>query len=135
MHHWILMGQFLPPAELAAWLACATFTTMLFNQLAQARAHLWEKKSRQEISPDPLNIRPVSDAVTERVCLGRYGGLEKQLDELRLDLKAEANALHEKVNGVAREVSELAAAAGLQNQRLAQIDAKLDRVIERHTIP
>jgi len=127
----ILMAQLLPPAEIAAWLACATFTTMLFNQLAQARANLLEKKSRSEISPDPLNIRPVSDAVTDRICLGRHAGLEKQMDEMRSDRKAEGNLLREKVNGVAREVSELAAAAGLQNQRLAQIEAKLDRVIER----
>jgi hypothetical protein len=133
MNHSLILAQFLPPAEIAAWLACATFTTMLFNQLALARANLLEKKSRHEISPDPLNVRPVSDAVTERICLGRHAGLEKQMDEMRSDRKAEANALHEKVNGVAREVSELAAAAGLQNQRLAQIDAKLDRVIERQT--
>jgi hypothetical protein len=133
MHHPIMMAQLLPPAEIAAWLACATFTTMLFNQLAQARANLLDKKRRNEISPDPLNVRPVSDAVTERVCLGRHTALEKQMDELRADRKAEAGALHEKVNGVAREVSELAAAATLQNQRLAQIDAKLDRVIERQT--
>lgn len=126
-----MMAQLLPPAEIAAWLACAMFTTMLFNQLAQARANLLEKKSRNEISPDPLNVRPVSDAVTERICLGRHSGLEKQMDEMRSDRKAEVNVLHEKVNGVAREVSELAAATGLQNQRLAQIDAKLDRVIER----
>ena len=125
------MAQLLPPAEIAAWLACATFTTMLFNQLAQARANLLEKKSRSEISPDPLNIRPVSDAVTDRICLGRHAGLEKQMDEMRSDRKAEGNLLREKVNGVAREVSELAAAAGLQNHRLAQIEAKLDRVIER----
>jgi len=127
-----MMAQLLPPAEIAAWLACATFTTMLFNQLAQARANLLEKKSRNEISPDPLNVRPISDAVTERVCLGRHVGLEKQMDEMRSDRKAEVTILHEKVNGVAREVSELAAATGLQTQRLAQIDAKLDRVIERH---
>ena len=133
MHASVLVAQFLPPAEIAAWLACATFSIMLFNQLAQARAHLLEKKGRQEISPDPLNVRPVSEAVTERACLGRHAGLEKQMDEMRADRKAEVCALHDKVNGVAREVSELAAAATLHNQRLAQIDAKLDRMIERQT--
>ena len=50
-----------------------------------------------------------------------------------MDRRADATALHEKVNGVAREVSELAAAAELQNQRLAQMDAKLDRMIERQS--
>jgi hypothetical protein len=129
------IAQVVTPAEIAAWLACLTFTTMLFNQLARARANLMDKKSRSEISPDPLNIRTVPDVVREHTCLGRHAALDKQLAELRADRKADVHALHERVNGVAREVGELTAATALQNQRLAQMDAKLDRMIERHVLP
>ena len=125
-------AQIVAPAEIAAWLACLTFTTMLFNQLARAKANLLDKKSRNEISPDPLNVRTVPDVVTEHACLGRHIALDKQLHELRADRKADVNALHDRINCVARELGELAAAATLQNQRMALIEARLDRMIERH---
>jgi hypothetical protein len=129
-----MFAQFIAPAELAAWLACLAFVVMVFNQLARAKQNLLGEKRPTQILPQPLEIKEISSFVSEADYRNRLAILEKQLDELRSDRKADAAGLHEKVNGVAREVSELAACVQLQNQRLAQIDAKLDRVVERQSL-
>jgi hypothetical protein len=127
-----MLAQLLPPSELAAWTACLAFLLMLFNQLVKAKQALLGEKRQTALSPQPLEVKAVPGYVTEGDYHNRLALLEKQIDELRTDRKCDVAALHEKFNGVAREVSELGAAVELQNQRLAQIDAKLDRVIERH---
>jgi len=128
-----VLAQGLVPAEVAAWVACLAFAVMLFNQMARAKRTLFGEKAQTVLSPQPLEVKEVSGFVTEGDYRNRLALVEKQLDELRLDRKADASALHEKINSVAREVSELAAATGLQNQRLAQMDVKLDRMIERQS--
>jgi len=129
-----MFAQGIVPADIAAWAACLAFTVMLFNQMARARRTLFGEKEQTVVSPQPIEVKEVSGFVTEGQCRNRHGPVEKQLDELRLDRKANATALHEKINGVAREVSELRAATELQHQHLAQIDAKLDRMIERQSL-
>jgi hypothetical protein len=129
-----MFAQGIVPADIAAWAACLAFTVMLFNQMARARRTLFGEKEQTVVSPQPIEVKEVSGFVTEDECHSRHGPVDKQLDELRADRKANAAALHEKINGVAREVSELKAATELQHQRLAQMDAKLDRMIERQTL-
>lgn len=129
-----MFAQGLVPADLAAWAACLAFTVMLFNQMARARRTLFGEKEQTVVSPQPIEVKEVPGFVTESECHRRHAPLDKQLDELRADRKANAAALHEKINGVAREVSELRAATELQHQRLAQMDAKLDRMIERQAL-
>jgi hypothetical protein len=126
-----MLAQLIAPAELAAWAACLAFAVMLFNQMVKAKRTLFGEKDQTTISPQPLEVKEVPGFVTEGDYRNRFAQVEKQIDELRTERKADVNALHEKVNGVAREASELAAAAELQNQRVTQIDAKLDRMIER----
>ena len=53
-----------------------------------------------------------------------HENLHARLGAVERVLQREVNAVAQKVSGLERETS-------LQNQRLAQIDAKLDRVIER----
>jgi hypothetical protein len=128
-----MFAQVIVPAEMAAWAACLAFAVMLFNQMARAKRTLFGEREQTVVAPQPLEVKEVSGFVTEGDYRNRLALVEKQLDEVRVDRKADATALHEKVNGVAREVSELAAATELQNQRLAQMDAKLDRMIERQS--
>ncbi len=129
-----MFAQGIVPAEVAAWAACLAFAVMLFNQMAKAKRTVFGEKDQTVVSPQPIEVKEVSGFVTEGDYRNRLALVEKQIDELRVDRKADASALHEKVNGVAREVSELAAATELQHQRLAQMDAKLDRMIERQTL-
>jgi len=62
---------------------------------------------------------------------GINGYLNSELKTLREERREDTRALHQEVNDVAKKVSGLEAANALQNQRLAEINAKLDRVIER----
>jgi len=62
---------------------------------------------------------------------GINGHLNSELKTLREERREDTRALHQEVNDVAKKVSGLEAANTLQNQRLAEINAKLDRVIER----
>lgn len=117
--------------ELAAWIASAAFLVVLGNGLFTMWRNLNGSKRGVEVSPQPLSVTAVSGMASETTCRDRYDRLQSQIEELKQDRKTDVNDLHEKVNGVAREVSEMSAAQALTNQRLVQIDAKIDRVIER----
>jgi len=57
--------------------------------------------------------------------------LNDKIFELIRSNEESRQKIQENANALAREVGELSAANNLLNQRLAQIDAKLDRLIER----
>lgn len=73
----------------------------------------------------------------------RLGGVERgitshlngEIRALREERREDISALHGELNEVARKVSSLEATNTLQSQRLAEINAKLDRVIERQKHP
>ena len=71
----------------------------------------------------------------------KLGGLERginahlnlELKSLREERREDVRGLHSELNDLARKVSGLDATNALQNQRLAEINAKLDRVIDRRS--
>lgn len=108
------------------------------NQVMKLKAGLLGERKATEVSPQPLEVRVLTDYVKKEECVGRHGETQRQLNaieaaiaEIRAERKTEAGTLHEKINGVAREVTGLVAVTELQNQRLSQMDAKLDRIVER----
>jgi hypothetical protein len=121
------------PASIAAWLACLAFVLLLFNEAAKARKTIFgaDKAEPRTIAPQPLDVREVSGYVREKDCQKRHDALDQQIVCQAAAHRSDIGQLHEKINGVAREVSELTTAVEIQGQRLAAIDAKLDRVIER----
>ena len=136
----LMIGQLPQPTglQLLIWLACAgavlgglAFTVVLFNGLAKARQTISGKRDAMDLHPQPLEVRPAHAFVTEPVFQSATGTLQRQIDALSAERKQDVSELHEKVNGVAREVSGLTTGMELQNQRLASIDGKLDRMIER----
>ena len=102
----------------------------------------WNQAAKREVHPQPLEIKDATEFLPRQLfddhaeqnqrehehLFARLGGLERGL---RAEMKQDTEGLHEKINSVGREVSEHSATLELQNQRLAQIDAKLDRLIER----
>jgi hypothetical protein len=102
----------------------------------------WNQAAKREVHPQPLEVKDATEFLPRRLfddhaeqnqrehehLFARLGGLERGL---RAEMKQDTEGLHEKINNVGREVSEHSATLELQNQRLAQIDAKLDRLIER----
>lgn len=56
----------------------------------------------------------------------KLGGVDRGI---RAEVKKDTEAIHEKINAVAREVSGLTTATDMQNQQLIRIEGKLDTTI------
>lgn len=128
------------PVEIAAWIGCLFFLVAGWNQVERffdRRAH---RGAAREIQPQPLAVTKFDQPVAESLCRSRHQEvgneivrLEQDLGGLRQERRADVGELQQQINKVDREVGELRASMELTNQQLMRIDAKLDRVIERHT--
>ena len=114
--------------------------------LALQVATFFRSPRGQRIEPSPLEVREAPDLVgraefhreLEQVrsdVENARRGITELETELRKDLKKDVGDLYEKLNGIGREVSALSASIVGQNQTLAQIGAKLDRLAERQVHP
>ena len=126
--------------EVTAWLGCLFFLVAGWNQVENFFDRRTQRGAPREIQPQPLSVSKFDPAVTESLCQSRRRELssemlrlEHEVSALRLERRAEVGELQRKMNKVDREVGELRASIELNNQQLNRIDAKLDRVIERHT--
>lgn len=130
----------LPPAvEVAAWLGCLFFLAAGWNQVERFIDRRLHRGAPREIQPQPLAVTRFDQAVTESLCQTRRRALSaeaerlgQELGSLRAERRAEVLDWQDKITKVDREVGELRASIELNNQHLMRIDAKLDRVIERH---
>ncbi|HOP99130.1 MAG TPA: hypothetical protein PLK78_17065 [Verrucomicrobiota bacterium] len=83
------------------------------------------------IHPQPLQVEAAFTPASEATCKERYDKTQLELKDLRDERKKDVAELHEKINKVDKEVGGLTTATHLQNQQLAQISAKIDRIAER----
>jgi hypothetical protein len=125
---------------IGAWVIGAVAILQLVTMAMQILR--WNAVSKREIHPQPLEVRGSIEFLPRKhfdehtqqnkheheQLFTKLGGVERGI---RAEVKGDSDALHDKINDVGREVSEHSATLELQNQRLAQIDAKLDRLIER----
>jgi hypothetical protein len=58
--------------------------------------------------------------------------IEQRIDQLRQERSRDMESLNAQIVEIAKSVSGVETASDLQNQRLAQMDGKLDRLVERH---
>ncbi len=128
------------PLELAAWIGCLFFLAAGWNQVEAFLDRRARRGAAREIQPQPLAVAKFDPPVPESLCQTRrqqvsdeLARLEHEIEILRRERRTEVGELQQKINKVDREVGELRASIELNNQQLARIDAKLDRVIERHT--
>jgi hypothetical protein len=134
-----MFAQLTPTAvELAAWIGSLFFLVAGWNQLERFLDRRGRRGELREIQPQPLSIAQFDQPVAESLCASRRKELgaetlrlERQLGGMQHERRAEVGELQQKINKVDREVGELRASIELNNQQLARIDAKLDRVIER----
>ena len=126
--------------EIAAWLGGLFFLVAGWNQVERFFDRRTQRASAREIQPQPLAITKFDPPVGETLCQTRRQEvrnellrLQRELDSLRDERRSDVGALQQKINKVDREVGELRASIELNNQQLARIDAKLDRVIERQS--
>jgi len=134
-----MIAQIPTPVELAAWIGCLFFLVAGWNQVERFFDRRTQRGAAREIQPQPLAVARVDAAVSETLCRTRHKEISAELvriDQevagLKHDRRAEVAELQQKINKVDREVGELRASIELNNQQLMRIDAKLDRVIERH---
>jgi len=132
--------------QIGLWVIAATAVLQALGAALSIAKFFINRAEKREVSISPeVVLRPDFDAhVAENRhahenLFAKIGGRERginahlnnELKSLREESREESRALREEVNDVARKVSGLEAANTLQNQRLAEINAKLDRVIER----
>jgi hypothetical protein len=65
---------------------------------------------------------------------GAAARLDAVFEQLRNERTQDMRAIHAETNQIGKELGALKAVNELQTQRLAAIDAKLDRVIERQSV-
>lgn len=125
--------------ELAAWIGCLFFLVAGWNQLERFLDRRTQRADKREIQPQPLAVAKFDQPVTESLCQTRRRELanealrlEQEVGALRRDRRADVAEVQQKISKVDREVGELRASIEWNNQQLTRIDAKLDRVIERH---
>lgn len=126
--------------EIAVWLGVLFFLVAGWNQVEKFFDRRTQRGAPREIQPQPLSVARFDQPVTESLCQSRRQEVrnellrfQRELDSLRDERRSDVGGLQQKINKVDREVGELRASIELNNQQLARIDAKLDRVIERQT--
>jgi len=145
--------------QIAAWLLCAFAVAGGLNQVlrlierlkdkpapADLRAEglerfvpkpdferhvAWDATEHEKILSSIASVDKTTSARMESISHEWLGLVNHKVEELVCAGESGREKLHERITGVAREVSELTAASELHNQRLAAIDMKLDRLIER----
>lgn len=109
-----------PDSYLIVGIIVVTLLNLAPNILAVKQ--IFGGKSRNEITPQPLEVKEYSQYVTRSECDERHGFNNQA--HLRI---------HEDHNNLAREVSELTATVSANGQRLVQMDTKLDTLLIRST--
>ena len=132
--------------QLGLWVIAATAVLQALGAALSIAKFFINRAEKRQVSISPeVVLRPDFDAhVAENRhehenLFAKLGGMERglnahlnsELKSLREERREDSRALHQELNDVARKVSGLEATNTLQNQRLAEINAKLDRVIER----
>jgi len=84
------------------------------------------------------DVRMVSDAVSKEDFDKHVeenseasNSARQELVELRAERKADITALHIRINGIDTKVAAVEATTMLTNQRLVQMDGKIDRLMDR----
>ena len=132
--------------QLGLWVIAATAVLQALGAALSIAKFFINRAEKRQVSISPeVVLRPDFDAhVAENRhehenLFAKLGGMERglnahlnsELKSLREERREDSRTLHQELNDVARKVSGLEATNTLQNQRLAEINAKLDRVIER----
>jgi hypothetical protein len=95
------------------------------NSEAATKDEFTAHVSRNQLEHDQLHTK-ISGSEK-----GTRGHISEQIAELRAERRHDMDQLNNSVHTLSKDVGRVLAQNDLQNQRLAQIDAKIDRKIER----
>ncbi len=126
-----------PPAEIAAWLACAAFVIMLLNQALRLKERLLGERQGQEIFPKPLEVKAVADPASKEYCdrnhqasARRMEALEQALAELRQERRDSTAKLEEQVRTLSRDIPELERRLNAATEvRMAKVHDRINEVL------
>lgn len=131
--HGMSMGEII-----SLLLAIGMFLIALFTFTGKTKVKVSDEV---KIGPQPLTVELVEQFVTKeefkdhvdfnnvthRDLFSKIGGVERGRDA---KISTEIGAVHNRVNAIEKAVGGLEVATNLQNNQLARIDAKLDRLAE-----
>ena len=118
------------PMELGAWMLCAATALSMAN----SGAKFWD---RLKGKPPAEQLAATGDLLEKRVNVveNTIDRVAHDQDERRRAIYAELGKIKDDMNqsfvGLSREVAALQSNSDMTNQRLVQLDSKLDRLIER----
>lgn len=141
-------SSFDAPVGIAAWLGCAAFVVMLLNQGMKFVDRVKDKpapgdvraESADKFLPKEVFIRHVEENKSEHTRLfDLVGGvddktsnrLETQIQLMRGERHSDSVETHKRINAIEKSIGGLETAANLNNQTLAALGAKLDRISEK----
>lgn len=102
------------------------------EQLQASNEHLSARFDQLEQDVESLRDEIRAERGTaHRESDDRRRAVYSKIEDLRIELKMDGQTLHDKIVAVATQVAGLETSSHLTNQRIAQIDGKLDRLIER----
>jgi hypothetical protein len=134
----------IPNADLGAWV----YGLAAILQIASTVAVLITINSRQKrevaFASEPVDRKEFDRHVAENAAIhaqlfARIGGAERSLesrlaarmDKFETDAKESSRLMHQYISAIGNDVAALKKEAALANQRSQQMDAKIDRLIER----
>jgi hypothetical protein len=133
--------------QIGLWVIASTAVLQALGSAVSLAKFFANRSERRQvsISPDILGRPDFDTHVAENKqehqhLFAKIGGAERgitahlnaEIKSLRDERREDIHSLHREMNEIARKVSGLEATNTLQSQRLAEISAKLDRMIERH---
>lgn len=116
----------------------ATIVGLVRGNRAQKREVTFgfEPASKSEFDALAAENSRVHDQLFSKIStVGRLADekLEERMKEVHAERREDIRTLHQEINDVGKKVAGLEKETEIQNQRMASMDAKLDRLIERHT--
>ena len=144
----ILAETFSPPVEIAAWLACAAFVVTMVNGVTKLIRNFKDKPAPGDVQREAAERFAEKEELRHHIewnrrehenLFSKIGGVErgaaanteKKFEERRIEHNADMRALRTDIGDIAKKVAGLETVTDLQNQHMASMDSKLDRLIER----
>ena len=134
--------------EIAGWLGCLAFLIWIVNGGIGLTRSLKDKPAPADVQRESAEKFALKSEFTQHTewnrrehenLFSKIGGADraaeaacaKKHEELRAERREDMSNLYGEINEVGKKVASLEAINQLQNQRMAGMDAKLDRLIER----
>lgn len=144
----IILAQTTAPthSELGLWISCLNAFLLLVGCIILGIKFLRNDSEKREVtisgdtvSKEEFNLHVADNKEDINHLHTKIGGsergtkaeLKKEIEDLRAERRADMDNLNGELRGVAKSIGELTASNQMQNQRLTDMDHKLDRLVER----